>query len=101
MPNRRSSWTPATDGSPNWRSRLARQAIDTGPGNPEETIGLPRALESPKASGIKWYFTVLSNREKVEAPKPLGEGLQRLRPLSRAHSASGPAPTSARKRLCG
>src|SRR5215472_16481409 len=31
-------------------------------------------------------FAVLSNGEKVEAPKPLGKGLQRLRRLARAHS---------------
>jgi putative transposase len=31
-------------------------------------------------------FAVLSNGEKVEAPKPLAKGLQRLRRLSRAHS---------------
>jgi putative transposase len=31
-------------------------------------------------------FAVLSNGQKVEAPKPLGKGLQRLRRLSRAHS---------------
>ena len=31
-------------------------------------------------------FAVLSNGEKVAAPKPLGKGLKRLRRLSRAHS---------------
>src|SRR5947208_12634226 len=31
-------------------------------------------------------FAVLSNGRKVEAPKPLGRGLERLRRLSRAHS---------------
>ena len=31
-------------------------------------------------------FAVLSNGPKVEAPKPLGKGLQKLRRLSRAHS---------------
>ena len=31
-------------------------------------------------------FAVLSNGRKVEAPKPLGKGLSRLRRLSRAHS---------------
>src|SRR5947208_10827946 len=52
MPNRRSSWTPATDGSPNWRSRLARQAIDTDPGNPgRPSVSLAVWSDSGDAAG--------------------------------------------------
>jgi transposase len=35
-------------------------------------------------------FAVLSNGEKVEAPKPLAKDLKRLRRLSRAHSRKRP-----------
>jgi len=52
---------------------------------PEKEVHPP----SGEALGIDLGLTtlaVLSNGRKVEAPKPLGRGLQRLRRLSRAHS---------------
>ena len=42
-------------------------------------------------------FAVLSNGEKVAAPKPLGKDLQRLRRLSRAHSRKRPGSHNRQK----
>ena len=42
-------------------------------------------------------FAVLSNGQKVEARKPLGKGLQRLRRLSRAHSRKRPGSHNRQK----
>lgn len=42
-------------------------------------------------------FAVLSNGERVAAPKPLGKGLQRLRRLSRAHSRTRPGSHNRQK----
>jgi putative transposase len=42
-------------------------------------------------------FAVLSNGPKVEAPKPLGKGLHKLRRLSRAHSRKRPGSHNRQK----
>jgi putative transposase len=42
-------------------------------------------------------FAVLSNGEKIAAPKPLGKGLQKLRRLSRAHSRKRPGSRNRQK----
>jgi putative transposase len=42
-------------------------------------------------------FAVLSNGEKVAAPKPLGKDLQKLRRLSRAHSRKRPSSHNRQK----